>query len=875
MPVGSLIVELSASIEKYTADLGKAAAIAEQNARRIDRAFSTVRNGLASLGVIVSAAGFVAFIKNTIDADEALLHLSQSTGIAVEQLGGISFAAKQAGTDTDGVAKAIGKFNVQIAKALDGNKTSAATFEALGISLKDLKNSSPDEILAKTADKFAQYEDGPNKAAIANAAFGKTYQSMIPLLDQGGQALADNIAYFQKYAGVTEQTAKESTDFNAELGKIKLISGAFAQTLAAELLPQMSVLAQELLGAKEKSGGFTEAAGETARVITNLAVGVAYLAHGFGSLGEAIGASAARLQLLGQGKFSAFLNFGDEEQKNVDKASADFDALIDKIRNAQKTTPQNTFEYYHVTTVRNKAPAPGLGLGKLGDDPTKALLDANIKAIEANIAEEKTLLATRNEILAKYYGEGYLSIKDYFAKREDAAATDLQVQLAGYDQEIALQREFIQKSTTTNVQRAKAEGDIVETIKKRTVAQQEAAKVGVASWFEEQRALEEYRHSLDDLTAQILTLQHNTAGAAAIRFDDQTEDLRKRLTAEGNVEALRQLDILRAQAVAQGIYNDALLKSGTIFEAIGTAQSRIDLAQQTGNDTELGALAKKSDLAQQYIAKLTATADAYEAVARASKDPAALAAVDALRLKIEQLAAQSDALAQKFRSIFEDAFAQGLTDIVTGTKSVKDAFNDMAKSITASIAKIAAQNVAESLFGKTGPLGGVSDFFASAFGGGIGSKPGEGGVSSLGAAAIAATPEITALAAAATSAAAALTSVSASSAAGGLGNLLGGSGGGFGTGSGFGNLDLGSFLADGGDARSNTVNIVGERGPELWIPKVAGTIVPSSALGKGRQQVTHNTSIVVNMPAGTSGASAEQVAREISRRQQIATRKNR
>lgn len=43
----------------------------------------------------------------------------------------------------------------------------------------------------------------------------------------------------------------------------------------------------------------------------------------------------------------------------------------------------------------------------------------------------------------------------------------------------------------------------------------------------------------------------------------------------------------------------------------------------------------------------------------------------------------------------------------------------------------------------------------------------------------------------------------------------------------------GGLYADGGPVDSNTWNIVGERGPEIFVPSSAGTIIPNNALGSG------------------------------------------
>jgi phage-related minor tail protein len=83
-------------------------------------------------------------------------------------------------------------------------------------------------------------------------------------------------------------------------------------------------------------------------------------------------------------------------------------------------------------------------------------------------------------------------------------------------------------------------------------------------------------------------------------------------------------------------------------------------------------------------------------------------------------------------------------------------------------------------------------------------------------------------------------------------NLLGmfmksfGFGGGGGSGSySQGVSGYGSEFADGGSPTPNTINLVGERGPELFIPKTAGTIVPNHALS-GMGSTTNVTNNYIN-----------------------------
>lgn len=57
------------------------------------------------------------------------------------------------------------------------------------------------------------------------------------------------------------------------------------------------------------------------------------------------------------------------------------------------------------------------------------------------------------------------------------------------------------------------------------------------------------------------------------------------------------------------------------------------------------------------------------------------------------------------------------------------------------------------------------------------------------------------------------------------------SGGGFGTGNAYGNQDIGGYLAEGGPADAGTAYVVGERGPEVFVPNRSGTVIPNHALG--------------------------------------------
>ena len=69
---------------------------------------------------------------------------------------------------------------------------------------------------------------------------------------------------------------------------------------------------------------------------------------------------------------------------------------------------------------------------------------------------------------------------------------------------------------------------------------------------------------------------------------------------------------------------------------------------------------------------------------------------------------------------------------------------------------------------------------------------------------------------------------------------------------------LGGLFADGGRPPVGKASIVGERGPELFIPKVGGTIIPNEQIGSGGDSIVNNISVSVDASGSSvSGNSAD------------------
>ena len=213
----------------------------------------------AVAAITAATAKLAADFKGAIDTGDQLNKLSQKTGIAVEKLSELAYAGDLADVNLESLATGIKKLSVNMAEAATNTNSKAAeAFKALGVAVEDSTGNlrSSDEVMADLADRFASMKDGAGKTALAVALFGKAGADLIPLLNQGGQGLADMADEAKKLGLVmTGETAKAAEEFNDNMRKLTLSSSALGRSIAADLLPEMARFLGLVVEAKNEGAG--------------------------------------------------------------------------------------------------------------------------------------------------------------------------------------------------------------------------------------------------------------------------------------------------------------------------------------------------------------------------------------------------------------------------------------------------------------------------------------------------------------------------------------------------------------------------------------------------------------------------------------------
>jgi hypothetical protein len=380
MANNNLVIKLSADIAKFQADMRTAGSSTQQAMAQMEKDAAMVGRAMGLMAV-VGAGALTVMVKQSIDAADKLRDMSQKVGIAVSTLNGLGFAASQAGGSLDGMVSAAGKLNKSIAEGAQGNNDQAAAFKALGINVYDAsgKLKTADVVMTEMASKFATFADGPEKVALSMALMGKAGADMIPVLNEGGEAMRANIEYSKQYSGMTTELANGADNFNDTMGKLQLQQQGFANTLTAAVLPILQAVADETLRAAEESNGFTVAANAARTVLETFVVVGSEVAFVFKGVGTEIGGMAAQLAALARGDLKGFTAISDAMKEDAARARVEHDKFVAGIMDR---TPA-TVDSWGNEGRRNTAPTLGAaprfssgGGGRKAAGAAKGLTDA-------------------------------------------------------------------------------------------------------------------------------------------------------------------------------------------------------------------------------------------------------------------------------------------------------------------------------------------------------------------------------------------------------------------------------------------------------------------------------------------------------------------
>lgn len=723
--LGTAILELAANTARFTSDLGRALGAAEKFKRDADRAFKTI-------GITIGVGAFAHFIKSSIDAADRMNDLRTRTGLSAQQLLVMEGAAVRSGVELEAVGEVASKLSRRLEEARQGTGDAANAFKAMGISVTDSSGrlKSIDTILREVGAKFATYEAGAGKAALATAGLGKGGDRLIPFVE----ALKETEERFKRLGIViSEDVLTQADEFNDTVEDLKSVAGALGKTIAASLLPHLINGAQALLEFQKNSN--LVKIGADAAIIP-----IKVLASGFITLYGSIAAASRVLvgQLLAFEKLKQLDPRGaiDELAIAWDEAAATFNTSAGVVAKLWGTYEAGAKKAEEVTKRVRPPAIVDLAKLKQANDALEKLRDTQTKLA---VDDAKDVTEKQLALLDRQYQASLITEREYWTERVAIQRAGLDVELNALDDQIRRQQANVDKEKANTKERYDAERELAESLAQRIKLERGVANAGLISSIDALEGVRKYEEQVEQLNIKLLELRGNEEEAARRRLSLENRDLRFKTKDDPQAAAL--LKNVEKLETAQVAFNSRREEQGAIVERLQIQEERIQNTQRVGAIGELEALKRTSEARQQAARELEVIVQKLEAVALASENPKLILQAEQARAALEKLRAESDLVKDKFDTIFKDALASGMeafrNELEKSGKAVKALgafFKSFSDGVVRQIDQIVQKELAAKLASATGLTGGGSGpggggfvgWLAGLFGGGAGAGAGIG-----------------------------------------------------------------------------------------------------------------------------------------------------
>ena len=250
---------------------------------------------MGAVGVTAITANLAVFSKQ----GDALQKMALRTGISVEALSELQFAAQQSGSSIEALEKGVRRMQQGITDAGNGTGEAKDAFKALGIEIATLASLSPEQQFIAIAGELAKIDNASTRAALAMDVFGRAGTELIPLLADGTAGI-EALRERARALGITMSTdaanaAAEFTDRFAEL-KNQLAKVAFQ--IGAAVGPAISQLITRVQSILKSVIDWTRANSEAIMSALKIAAAVTAAGGAIVALGLTIKAAAASIGIL-------------------------------------------------------------------------------------------------------------------------------------------------------------------------------------------------------------------------------------------------------------------------------------------------------------------------------------------------------------------------------------------------------------------------------------------------------------------------------------------------------------------------------------------------------------------------------------------------
>ncbi|AQZ95564.1 phage tail length tape measure family protein [Halopseudomonas phragmitis] len=290
------------------------------------------------------------------------------------------------------------------------------------------------------------------------------------------------------------------------------------------------------------------------------------------------------------------------------------------------------------------------------------------------------------------YAEQLDAMRSQQRAAEDQARTSqrLAAEQQGYVRQLERQSALIGLNTEQVRAYEIAEKGLTGTLRDR-------AEAAVALLAAEERRVQVAADAatLAGLEAQRLRAQGREAEALTIEIEQRYGELMTRLQERGDTAGLEIVNGLINIEQARARLNELQSVVDQVFSSTARQEQSVQAQLAAGLITEGEARRRIIELHQQQAAELMRILPMMEAVAEITGDPAALENVQRIRAELENMQYITNDLIRAFRDGLQGGIEEALMGLVRGTHDLRDALESLVLGIADSMARLAAEQLAD------------------------------------------------------------------------------------------------------------------------------------------------------------------------------------
>lgn len=232
---------------------GKETEQAGDQFQKVGEVLKTVGKAMAAAAAAIGAGAVAAGKKiwdmanDTAAAGDTVDKMSQKLGLSAKAYQEWDYVLSQSGVDIESMGAGFKSLTNLVDKATSGNDAAAASFEKLGISTRELKDLSREDIFALTVKRMQEMGDTTDRAALANTIFGKSGQNLAPLLNQTAEATQELMDKANELGFVmSDEAVDASVKFTDSMDTLKRTFEGVKNNITSELLPGLTSITDGL-----------------------------------------------------------------------------------------------------------------------------------------------------------------------------------------------------------------------------------------------------------------------------------------------------------------------------------------------------------------------------------------------------------------------------------------------------------------------------------------------------------------------------------------------------------------------------------------------------------------------------------------------------